>query len=186
MDEQAHLFYLVGASGAGKDTLLDYARRRLAGRAPLVFAHRYITRAPDAGGENHVALSPDEFANRRSRGLFAMHWHSHGEDYGVGIEIHQWLARGLDVVVNGSRMYLPRAADDYPELCPVLVRVSPAVLEARLRERGRERGAELEERLRRARAFGEVSHPRLRLVDNDGPVAEGGERLVSLLAGRRC
>ncbi len=51
------LFYVVGASGAGKDSLIEYARNALGSRDAVVFAHRYITRPPTARGENHVALS---------------------------------------------------------------------------------------------------------------------------------
>ena len=46
----ARLFYLVGASGSGKDSLLGYARGKLAGAPDVLFAHRYITRPADAGG----------------------------------------------------------------------------------------------------------------------------------------
>jgi ribose 1,5-bisphosphokinase len=45
----ARLFYVIGASGAGKDTLLRYARVRVGGSGGVVFAHRYITRPAAAG-----------------------------------------------------------------------------------------------------------------------------------------
>ncbi|HKQ31163.1 MAG TPA: DUF1045 domain-containing protein, partial [Burkholderiales bacterium] len=72
------LFYVVGPSGAGKDSLLHYVKERLGDHRSIAFAHRYITRAADAGGENHVALDEAEFARRESAGAFAMHWDSHG------------------------------------------------------------------------------------------------------------
>ena len=68
------LFYVVGASGAGKDSLLAYARAALGGGAPVFFAHRYITRPAEAGGENHVALSKAEFAQMQALDLFALSW----------------------------------------------------------------------------------------------------------------
>ena len=76
--------------------------------APIAFAHRYITRPADAGGENHVALSRAEFALRRAHGLFAFHWQAHGNDYGIGREIQAWRAAGLTVVVSGSREHSRR------------------------------------------------------------------------------
>lgn len=133
----ARLIYVVGASGSGKDSLMSYARSRLANESQVVFAHRYITRSADAGGENHVALTQEEFDSRRRAGLMAMHWESHGHAYGLGIEVNQWLAKGITVVVNGSREYLETAAQRYPELVPVWVEVSPEVLRARLQARGR-------------------------------------------------
>ena len=51
------LVYVMGPSGAGKDSVLDRARTMLSVEAPVAFAHRYITRPADIGGENHVALT---------------------------------------------------------------------------------------------------------------------------------
>ncbi len=130
------LFYVVGPSGSGKDSLLRYARAHLAGDPEVVFAHRYITRPVELHGENHVTLTEAEFDARLGAGLFAMHWESHGLRYGIGLEIHLWLARGCHVVVNGSRAYLQQARNRYPELAAVWVEVSADVLEARLRARG--------------------------------------------------
>lgn len=53
------LIWLVGASGSGKDSLLAALRQRE--HPQLLVAHRYITRSPNAGGENHIALSEREF-----------------------------------------------------------------------------------------------------------------------------
>ncbi|PLX49812.1 MAG: phosphonate metabolism protein/1,5-bisphosphokinase (PRPP-forming) PhnN [Desulfobulbaceae bacterium] len=182
----ADLFYVIGASGSGKDSLLSYARERVGAEVNLAFAHRYITRPADAGNENHVALSNLEFASRLSRGLMAMHWQSHGLYYGIGIEIDQWLARGVSVVVNGSRGYLPEAAERYSNLRPVLINVPPAVLEERLVRRGRENPEEIAGRLARAASFGQINHPRLVSLDNSGPLNESGERLLELLHHYPC
>ena len=82
--ETGQLIYVMGPSGAGKDSLLGYARERLA-EQPLVFAHRYITRpalsdervqvnaagqvelklkTPWRDGTTHLVLSPLEFMQR--------------------------------------------------------------------------------------------------------------------------
>jgi ribose 1,5-bisphosphokinase len=174
------LFYLVGASGAGKDSLLRYARTRLAGK-PVTFAHRYITRPVELSGENHIALSPEEFSNRLVHGCFAMHWESHGLSYGVGVEINAWMSVGLNVVVNGSRAYLPQAMALFPALVPVWVQVKPDVLAQRLHQRGRETAAEIEQRLQRAQAFSLPDLTRLQTLDNDGALDDAGERLCQLL-----
>ncbi|MEW5972486.1 MAG: ribose 1,5-bisphosphokinase [Pseudomonadota bacterium] len=175
------LFYVMGASGAGKDSLLRAARAELAGEN-VIFAHRYITRPVELAGENHIALLPQEFHAREKAGLFALHWHSHDLDYGLGIEINAWLARGLNVVMNGSRAYLHEAARRYPEnLVPVLVRVSPEVLRARLEARGRENAAQIEERLAGALAFEGLQHPRLRIIHNDGDLAQASAQLIEVL-----
>jgi ribose 1,5-bisphosphokinase PhnN len=56
------LIYVMGPSGAGKDSLLGFARDRLKAE-PILFAHRYITR-PSGNGEAHVELTVEEFEVR--------------------------------------------------------------------------------------------------------------------------
>lgn len=177
---KAKLVYVVGASGSGKDSLIRYARTRLASASSVVFAHRYITRDADAGGENHVALSAAEFAARRQSGLFALHWESHGHAYGIGIEIDQWLAGGMTVVVNGSREYLPQAQKRYPELIAVWIDVSPEILRGRLQARGREDAMAIEARLRRHRELQKLEKSGV-TIRNDGALAQAGEALVDLI-----
>jgi ribose 1,5-bisphosphokinase len=176
----AVLFYVIGASGVGKDSLLNYARARAGVDIPVLFAHRYITRPAKAGGENHVALSRTEFACMKSLGLFALSWESHGLCYGLGLEIDEWLARGAHVVMNGSRAHLGEASRRYPDLCVILIEASPEVLRARLEARGRESKEEIAERIARATAF-EVDHPNLIRLRNDGELAEAGDRLLAVL-----
>src|SRR4051812_5599943 len=143
------LFYVVGASGVGKDSLIAYARRRLAHCERIVFAHRYITRPAESGGENHIELDTAEFAQRERLGLFALTWDSHGYRYGIGIEIDDWLAQGLTVVVNGSRDCAAAARARYPRIGIVWVSADASVLAARLQQRGRESPEEIESRLKR-------------------------------------
>lgn len=181
----ARLFYVIGASGSGKDSLMQHARTQLSGHPGIVFAHRYITRPQDAGGENHVALSEAEFDARLARDLFAMHWASHGLRYGIGKEINLWLAKGLTVVLNGSREYLESAAVIYPELFPVLIEVSPHTLRQRLLARGRETAEDVERRIARASAFRPQTRAGVARIDNDGDIASAGRALVDLLSGKR-
>ena len=176
----APLIYVVGASGSGKDSLMQYARERLAKHPGICFAHRYITRPADAGGENHIALSTDEFAARTQANLFALYWQSHGLSYGIGIEINQWLAKGVTVVVNGSREYLPMARQRYPELLPVLVEVSETTLRDRLSTRSRETAEQIEQRLQRNRDL-RLSGSFSQIIRNEDTLETGGEALISLI-----
>lgn len=186
IDGAAKLYYLVGPSGAGKDSLLAELHRHLAADLPVMVPRRYITRPASAGGEDHIALSRDAFREREARGSFAVTWESHGCLYGIGREADHWLARGLSVVVNGSRAALERADRHWGEaLVPVVVRVEEAVLEERLQRRGREDPAAVRERLARARALGEPEHPNRVVVDNNGPLDQAAARLAALVAGRR-
>lgn len=181
----ANLFYVIGASGAGKDSLIRYLQEKLQADASLRFARRYITRAADAGGENHVALSTEAFMRRQASAGFAMSWFSHETYYGIGAEIDTWLAQGVDVVLNGSRGYLAQAAHRYPNLVPVLISVRRDVLYARLRERGRETEDEIDRRLIQAGQLDkDVRHARLLTIENNGRLSDAGERLLNAIRNR--
>ena len=76
------LIWLMGPSGSGKDSLLSALRQRE--HSQLLVAHRYITRDANAGSENHIALSEQEFFTRAGQNLLALSWHANGYYYGVG------------------------------------------------------------------------------------------------------
>lgn len=59
------LIWLMGPSGSGKDSLLSALRQRE--HSQLLVAHRYITRDANAGSENHIALSEQEFYPCRTK-----------------------------------------------------------------------------------------------------------------------
>jgi len=148
------LFYLMGPSGSGKDTLLEAALLQLQADPGLrrhlpVQATRFITRAADAGGEAHKSVSPAEFEQQLQQGDFCMHWQAHGNHYGIGTEIMLWLSEGRNVLVNGSRAYLSCAREVVPDLVALLVQVPEDVQRKRLEARARERGTELTARLNR-------------------------------------
>ena len=178
------LVYVMGPSGAGKDSVLDRARAMLSVDLPIVFAHRYITRPVEAGGENHVALSGAEFALRRAHGLFAFHWHAHGNDYGIGHEIPAWRRAGLAVVVSGSREHF-RTMDGIDETTvPVLITAPAERLKERLLKRGREDAGAAAERLRRGLAR-DLDVAGAVTITNDGALDEAAEAFVRLLATLR-
>ncbi|MBL8662214.1 MAG: phosphonate metabolism protein/1,5-bisphosphokinase (PRPP-forming) PhnN [Candidatus Odyssella sp.] len=177
------LVYVMGPAGAGKDSVLRYARERLGGRYPVAFAHRYITRPRGTDIEDYIALSPSEFALRQRRGLFAFDWSAYGFRYGIGVEIRAWRAAGLIVVVDGSRAHFARHAARLRGVLPVLVTVDEAELRRRLIRRGREGRAAIERRLRRARSFA-PAHAALVTIDNSGPLEAAGDRFCRLL--RAC
>jgi ribose 1,5-bisphosphokinase len=182
--KQGTLFYLIGPSGAGKDALLAYARDQLAGSSPVLFSHRYITRPSQAGGENHIALSPVEFDQRQQLGLFALSWQSHQYKYGIGVEIEIWMQLGAAVVVNGSREYLPQASQRYPHMQVIKLEVHSDTIRQRLQERGRETAEEIEARIAHNQQLAPVEHPHLHVLNNDTPLSETGAKLLALL--NRC
>jgi ribose 1,5-bisphosphokinase len=174
------LVYVIGPSGAGKDSIIGYARQRL-GADRHVFARRYITRPADSGGEDHIAITQADFERNCGAGRFALSWRGNGLGYGVSTEIDLWLESSRHVVLNGSRGFLSSAAARYPRLLPVLITIDPAVLRQRLAARGRETAAEIEARIRRASQLDAIDHPALTVIANNGPLVEAGEAFVALL-----
>lgn len=179
------LVYVMGPSGCGKDSLMRYARGKLDEAGDIAFAHRYITRPPEAGGENHVALSEREFAARRRMGLFALHWRAHGRSYGVGIEVDAWLSRGWTVVMNGSRACYPKARQRYPRLFGVLIDVSPEDLKTRLSARARESPQAIHTRLARNEWLSTIGLDGAVRIRNDRSLPESGERFVRCILQSR-
>lgn len=177
------LIWLMGPSGSGKDSLLSALRQQEHER--LLVAHRYITRAADAGCENHVALSAKEFDQRQQQGLFALSWQAHHQSYGVGVEMDIWLEAGFDVVVNGSRQHLQQARERYAEaLVPICLQVSTDVLRYRLEQRGRENTEQIEQRLQRAALYAPEGDDCL-VLNNDGSLLQSAELFMRLLARHR-
>lgn len=186
LPKYGRLFYVIGASGAGKDSLLNYARQQMKNVPTIAFAHRYITRPASTDGENHVALSNEEFMVRVRNGMIVMHWQSHGNHYGIGSEINSWLAGGIDVVVNGSREYLPTATKLFPEIRPVLIDVSEQVLLRRLLNRKREGTAEIAARINRSKMISiPDEYPSIHTVNNDSDLKSAGEEFIEFITMAR-
>lgn len=165
------LIYLMGPSGAGKDTVLLGLAERLGERACL--APRLVTRAPTSTEPNAVAVSEAEFLALERSGGLAMAWRANGLAYGVRTDIDECLRADRDVLVNGSRAYLPEARRRYPTLVPVLLTVAADTLHRRLLARGREDDEQIRERLdRNARyaALADLSEEAgILALDNSGP-----------------
>ncbi|MBU8538180.1 phosphonate metabolism protein/1,5-bisphosphokinase (PRPP-forming) PhnN [Falsiroseomonas tokyonensis] len=169
---------VVGPSGAGKDTLMEAARARLARDARFIFARRHITRPADAGGEAHFPISPEEFRRMQKEGAYALWWEAHGLLYGIPAALEVPLAAGRVVVANLSRTVLAEAAARYPTRI-LNITAPPAVLAARLAARGRETEADIAARLAREAAL----PPGLEVetVLNDASVEEGVARVLAAL-----
>jgi ribose 1,5-bisphosphokinase len=174
------LFLVVGPSGVGKDSLLDGARAALAGDSGYVFPQRVITRPADAGGEAHQAASPQQFAEWRAAGAFALAWYANGLDYAIPATIAVDLVAGRHVVANVSRLIVPEARERYRPLRVICVTAPADVVAARLAGRGRESAAEIADRLARG-ALALPEGPDVSVVVNDGSLDVGVARMLQAL-----
>jgi ribose 1,5-bisphosphokinase len=177
------LIYVVGPSGAGKDSLLEWVRARLPASSAVRLAQRTITRPAAAGGEDHIAATDAQFDEALVRGEFALHWRANGQRYGIGRGIEQWLAAGHTVVVNGSREYLPVAKAKFPQLESVHIVASTETLQARIARRGREGPANIAGRLARNAGLSDSVRSAALVLSNDGPIELAGARLSAFIAG---
>ena len=175
------LFYVMGPSGSGKDTLLSYLRsHRPTG---VIFAHRYITRGADSSGEVHIPVDEEEFLERRAHGLFCLSWQAHDLAYAIGLEVEIWLQRGLHVVMNGSRAAFAQAQASFARCQGILIQADPDLVRKRLRARGREDAAQVAKRLERAAAFA-VQDQGIITLANNGPPEQAGQTLVEIIEDR--
>lgn len=174
------LIYLMGPSGSGKDTVLQGLGRLMGEGAWL--APRLITRPATDTERGAVSVSYAEFLRLERSGALAMSWRANGLAYGVSSEINARLAAGCDVLVNGSREYLPEARRRYGELLPVLLSVSPDILYQRLLARGRETPDQIHRRLmRNARLAEAAEEVRVMVLDNSGPLENTIQSLYQYL-----
>lgn len=173
------LVLVVGPSGAGKNTLIDGARRSLEGDERFVFARRIVTRPGHASGD--IAMTPDDFEAARGRGAFALSWHAHGLAYGVPRDILKALEEGRCVIANVSRGVIAEARETFPRIRVIHVDAAATLLRQRLAQRSREPADDQKERLRRAIP---VEGDDVESLVNDGPVDHAIDALVRVL--HRC
>ncbi|MFS8122128.1 phosphonate metabolism protein/1,5-bisphosphokinase (PRPP-forming) PhnN [Rhizobium sp. BR 250] len=174
------MIVIVGPSGAGKDTLMDYAAAQLSGRPGFHFTRRVITRSGDAGGENHDAVSMNEFNRLENEGAFAVSWQAHGLKYGIPAAVHRHLDAGEVVIANGSRSALPHFGTAFSRLKVVNIVAQPDVLARRLEQRGRESRDDILRRLERS-SLTVVGDFDITTVDNSGAIEDAGKTIMQVL-----
>ncbi len=171
------IFAVVGPSGAGKDTLIEAARRA---RPDLHVVRRVITRPEAQGGEPFEGVTPEVFEARRAAGDFVLDWEAHGLRYGIPISVERAMSEGRDVIFNGSRAMLGAAWEAFPGLTVIHVTASVPVLAERLAARGRETREDIVRRL--ARASYEIPYGvGVQVVRNDGALDEAVTAFLAAL-----
>ena len=171
---------VVGPSGSGKDSIINYAREHLLGRSNFVFPRRIITREADARSEDHDTLSLEAFADAKSRGKFALDWEAHGLSYALPASIDDDIEAGRVIIVNTSRSLIPAIAERYQHLVVVSVSAHPEIIAQRLANRGREDAASIAKRLSRMQVEESLRSDAV-LIENSGPIEMAGERFLHVL-----
>ena len=171
---------VAGPSGAGKDTLINYARERLASRQQFVFVRRIITRDADAKSEDHDTLDTAQLSAAERSGAFALVWEAHGLRYALPKSVDADLAAGRVVIANISRQIIDELQYRYANVALVVVSAHRDVIAQRLAARGRESQEQIAARLGRVAVEDTVRYEAIR-IENSGPKEQAGERFVSVL-----
>jgi ribose 1,5-bisphosphokinase len=172
------LILVVGPSGAGKDTLLGFAKAACAEDAKIVFPRRVVTREASSS-EDNIALTPDEFREALARGDFAMHWEAHGHCYGLPRAIDDDIRAGRSVVVNVSRTVIEAARRAYANVVVIAITAPPEVLAKRIQMRARSTDGNSEQRLGRTV---DTAAPDVTIL-NVGRPEDHARRLVRAIKG---
>jgi ribose 1,5-bisphosphokinase len=182
------LVYVMGPSGAGKDSLLAWLRSRLPAGAPVHIARRTITRRTLPSGlsddEQHEEIGNTDFGRLSGTETFAMSWDAHGLQYGIRRSELQPLLEGGWVLVNGSRAYLPQALQTFPDMTVLHITAGEETLRQRLKARARESTEATEQRVQRATQY-RVPEGVLTAIEirNEGDLnTAGGDLLAALQA----
>ncbi len=176
------LVYVIGPSGAGKDSVLQGLRTDWPFAEPAHFARRTITRIVKPDDEQHEMVNAAGFAQLLHEQALAMHWQANGLSYGVRRSELEPLNLGHWLFVNGSRAYLPQILQAWPQATVVHVGASREVLAQRLAQRGRETEDAVAKRLAREVALNLPAE--VILIDNNGALTESVSSLRSALDER--
>lgn len=173
------LVYVIGPSGAGKDSVLAALRTRWPQEIPVHWARRTISRPGTAEGEQHEAVDDQAFLRLSDTQAFALQWDANGLHYGVRHAELAPLRQGHWVFVNGSRKHLPTLLRQWPAAQVVHIGASPDILRRRLLARGRETPEAVEARLAREVQL-QLPEGSIR-IRNDGALEHAAEQLLAEL-----
>ncbi len=175
------IFFLVGNSGSGKDSLIGYVLEHWpTDRKPLYVPTRVITRPPSPETEKYESITPEEFQELKARDEFTFWWKSYELHYGVRRIILDKVRQGSPVLINVSRQIIAEARTRFENLRVIFVRVPLEITMQRVKDRGREESADLEKRIERARKYQEMPGADY-LVENAGKLEDAGRNLLEYL-----
>lgn len=174
-------FAIVGASGVGKDTVLDNARERLKLSGDFYFPQRFITRPADAGGEDHQSISNSEFVQRVRDDRFSLWWAAHELHYALPEDVFDALRNGQHVVANISRKMVQETSLKFNRVEVIEITADAEKIKQRLMKRGRENEAEIMVRQLREIALDWSDGFIVHSISNDGSISEAVDKFIQLL-----
>jgi ribose 1,5-bisphosphokinase len=171
---------VTGPSGAGKDSIIREAQRRLADNTDFVFPRRVVTREADIAAEDHDSVTDMAFAVAVASGDYAVWWSAHGNSYGIPVTIEDDLKVGRTVIFNCSRTVIDNVEKQYPNVLVTDIQVAKEILVDRIVSRGREsREQAILRASRNVPPFSPVT--RVHIIRNDGALETAVQNFCDLL-----
>ena len=171
---------VVGPSGAGKDSIIDYARRTLVEEPRVHFVRRVVTRPGNPANEDHDSITEDAFDREEAAGAYALSWSSHGLRYGIPVEVDEAVRSGAIAIANLSRGVVAELGRRYENSTVVMIGASPEALRERLQGRGRESDGDIAQRLARNAGYA-AQGLSCETIDNSGPLHQAGDAFVAVI-----
>lgn len=175
------LFFVVGRSGSGKDTLMRKTAEILKSeQISVTVIQRVITRPSDEN-EKSLFVSESEFLKKKDNDEFALTWFIYNNWYGCprdSIEVP--MQKGEIVLLNVSRGVLHEARKKFPRSKIISIEVPIEVAQKRVESRRRENGSYLNDRLARMTEKIDMPSPDI-IIKNDGDLIKAAYELSTYL-----
>ncbi|UCD01936.1 MAG: hypothetical protein JSV23_02640 [Promethearchaeota archaeon] len=174
------LFLIVGNSGSGKDSIISGVTKKYPSNLIKIYVpKRFITRPPSDFEEN-ISITTQEFREMDKNGKFALKWHIYELDYGIPIEIDDYLKNGHPVIINVSRTIVKGAREKYENIKVIFIEVPFEITFKRIKDRKRESKELLKERIERARIHQKFPEADF-IVDNSGNLDDAINQCLNYL-----
>jgi ribose 1,5-bisphosphokinase len=163
---------IVGASGVGKDTLLNKAKKEYSNQ--FNFVRRYITRAADLNEDNYY-LDDYAFEILKHNSFFISSWKAHLNYYAIAKNSIQ---DGINII-SISRSKISDFEKIYENVYTINISIAKEELEKRLILRARETREEIEQRLKRV--YDKIEARELIEFDNSKNIEESKLEFFKIL-----
>eukprot|EP01006_Ploeotia_vitrea_P011502 TRINITY_DN30633_c0_g1_i1.p1 TRINITY_DN30633_c0_g1~~TRINITY_DN30633_c0_g1_i1.p1 ORF type:complete len:211 (+),score=15.96 TRINITY_DN30633_c0_g1_i1:41-673(+) len=181
------IYLTVGPSGAGKDTLLKGALKKI-GDDSVVFCKRHITRDADKCEELENPVTKEDFERNRGNNMYMTHWDRHDTLYGIP---YSEIQPNKTLILNVSRGVIEEVNQKYTPHGTIVrvlrITASDHVLRERLVKRSEQTERkmapeEIEKRIKDGSIAIDTTAPIIQVL-NDHAKEEGIAWVAAILSG---